>query len=162
MDNTTTYEKLIQLLDSHNARYCLIDHAPEGRTPIVSELRGHPLKEAAKCIIVMLKLGKRVTKHVLGVVPGDAKVDLKALQNAFSATYVSFASRDIAEQLAGCPSGTVLPFPMDERLELVVDPTLFDSPTLYFNAARLDRSIRMSSADFRRITNPRLERIAIT
>lgn len=42
-----------------------------------------------------------------GVVPGDARVDLEAVKTLMNGTYVSFASRDIAERLAGSVAGTV-------------------------------------------------------
>ena len=75
-----TYSQLVALLDQHGAQYRLIDHAPEGRTEIVSPMRGNALSQAAKCIVLMVKLGKKVTKYVLGVVPGDARVDLNAVK----------------------------------------------------------------------------------
>jgi prolyl-tRNA editing enzyme YbaK/EbsC (Cys-tRNA(Pro) deacylase) len=48
----------------------------------------------------MVKIGKKMTKYVLGVVPGDAWVDLSAVKALMNGTYVSFASPDIAERLA--------------------------------------------------------------
>src|SRR3954464_10061306 len=95
-----TYERLIALLDEQGAHYRLIDHAPEGRTEIVSPMRGNDLKQAAKCMVVMVKVGKKVTKYVLAVVAGDTRVDLNAVKALFNGTYVSFASADIAERLA--------------------------------------------------------------
>jgi len=68
-----TYDRLIDLLDRHGARYRLIDHPAEGRTEIVSGYRGNDLSAAAKCMIVMVKVGKKVTRYVLAVVPGDAR-----------------------------------------------------------------------------------------
>jgi len=111
MESQDTYSRLIELLDQHQARYRLIDHAPEGRTDIVSPLRGNDIKQAAKCIILMVKQGKKTTKYVLGVVSGEARIDMKAVGALMNATYVSFASNNIAEELAGCVSGTVLPLP---------------------------------------------------
>jgi Ala-tRNA(Pro) deacylase len=70
---TYTYTKLIAFLDGHGAQYRLIDHPPEGRTEVVSPMRGNELSQAAKCVVLMLKIGKKVTKYVLGVVPGDAR-----------------------------------------------------------------------------------------
>src|SRR5262249_20759463 len=105
-----TYSRLIELLDQNQAHYRLIDHAPEGRTDIVSPMRGNDVKQAAKCIILMVKQGKKVTKYVLGVVPGDARIDMKAVGALLNATYVSFASTNIAEELAGSVAGTILPF----------------------------------------------------
>jgi Ala-tRNA(Pro) deacylase len=88
MDSEDTYTKLINLLDSHGAHYRLIDHEPEGRTELVSPMRGNALSQAAKCIVLMVKIGKKVTKYVLAVVPGDARVDLNAVKALMSGTYV--------------------------------------------------------------------------
>src|SRR5713226_7935600 len=110
MDQGDTYTQLINLLDQHGAQYRLIDHAPEGRTEIVSPLRGNALSQAAKCIVLMVKIGKKVTRYVLAVVPGDARVDLNAVKAIMQGTYVAFASSDIAERLAGSVAGTILPF----------------------------------------------------
>jgi Ala-tRNA(Pro) deacylase len=63
------YTPLISLLDQQGVTYRLIDHAPEGRTELVSAMRGNTLSKAAKCIILMVKIGKKVTRHVLAVVP---------------------------------------------------------------------------------------------
>jgi Ala-tRNA(Pro) deacylase len=109
----------------------------------------------------MVKVGKKVTKYFLAVVPGDARVDLNALKNLVDGTYVSFASPDIAQELAGSALGTVLPFAFDDRLELIVDRDVLKPPEMFFNAARLDRSMALSTADYARIARPRLERIAL-
>ncbi|BBA95345.1 hypothetical protein RVR_169 [Actinacidiphila reveromycinica] len=155
-----TYDRLVALLDEQGARYRVLDHEPEGATEVVSALRGNALAQAAKCIVVMVKVGKKVTRYVLAVVPGDRRVDLGAVKALLSGTYVSFASRDIAERLAGSVSGTVLPFAFDEKLELVVDPGLLDHDEIFFNAARLDRSLALSTKDYVRIAAPRQEPIA--
>jgi Ala-tRNA(Pro) deacylase len=75
-------------------------------------------------------------------------------------TYVSFASRDIAERFTGGVAGTVLPFAFHPELELVVDPSLLANDELYFNAARLDRSMVLKASDYTALAKPRLERIA--
>src|SRR6476646_8866348 len=142
---TDAYTHLITLLDENNAHYRTIDHAPEGRTEIVSPLRGNTLAQAAKCMVVMVKIGKKVTKYVLAVVPGDTRVDLNALKALFNGTYTSFASADIAERLARSVSGTILPLSFSSELELIVDPGLVESSEIYFNAARLDRSMALQT-----------------
>lgn len=156
---TDTYTQLIELLDQHEAHYRLIDHASEGRTELVSAMRGNRLEQAAKCLILMVKVGKKVTKYVLAVIPGDAKVDLQAVKSLLQGTYISFASPEIAERLAGSVAGTVLPFAFHPDLELLVDPSLLENDELYFNAARLDRSMALKTSDYRAIARPRLERI---
>jgi Ala-tRNA(Pro) deacylase len=159
MASTDTYTSLIALLDGHRAQYRLLDHPPEGRTELVSSMRGNALAQAAKCIVMMVKIGKKTAKYVLGVVPGNAHVDLAAVKALFNATYVSFASPDIAERLAGSAAGTVLPFAFSPELELIVDPSLLENDQLYFNAARLDRSVVLKTRDYLALARPRIEAI---
>lgn len=161
MEQEDTYTKLISVLDARGARYRLIDHAPEGRTEIVSPMRGNALSQAAKCIVLMVKIGKKVTKYILAVVPGDARVDLNAVKALMSGTYVAFASPDIAERLAGSVTGTVLPFSFNAELELVVDPSLLENDEIYFNAARLDRSMVLKTSDYFEIARPRIGQITV-
>jgi Ala-tRNA(Pro) deacylase len=156
---TDRYTQLIELLNQHGAHYRLIDHEAEGRTELVSAMRGNRLEQAAKCLILMVKVGKKVTKYVLAVIPGDAKVDLQAVKTLLQGTYISFASAEIAERLAGSVAGTVLPFTFHPDLELIADPSLLKNDELYFNAARLDRSMVLKTSDYQAIARPRLERI---
>jgi Ala-tRNA(Pro) deacylase len=155
------YQELITLLDAAGASYRAIDHAPEGQTDKVSALRGHDVAAAAKCIILIIKIGKKQTRFVLAVVPGDARVDMAKVRKLYpGATYAGFASTDVAERLAGSVAGTVLPFAFHSDLALIVDPTIERHPELFFNAARLDRSLALATADYLRIAEPRLADIA--
>ncbi len=158
--SNATYTKFIEFLDQHKAQYRLIDHEPEGRTEIVSPMRGNKVSQAAKCIVIMVKVGKKITKYVLAVVPGDAKVNLNAVKALFNGTYISFATPEIAENLAGSVSGTILPFSFNPELELIVDPKLLKNEELFFNAARLDRSMALKTSDYTELAKPRLENIA--
>jgi len=154
-----TYSQLIAFLDEHGVSYRLIDHAPEGRTEVVSPLRGNALGQAAKCIVLIVKIGKKVTRYVLAVVPGDARVNLQGVKALMRGTYVAFASSDIAERLAGSEAGTILPFSFNPELELVVDPSLLENDEIYFNAARLDRSMVLKTSDYVAVARPRMGRI---
>lgn len=161
MPDHETYEKLLALLDERRAAYRVIEHAPEGATEAVSRLRGHDPAQAAKCIVAMVKIGKKEKRFALVVVPGDKRVDLAAVKALYGGTYASFASQEIAEDLAGSASGTILPFSFDERLELIVDPDLLTHEEFFFNAARLDRSLALNTEDYRTIAEPRVERVAL-
>lgn len=154
------YEKLLAVLSAGDARYRLIHHAPEGVTSPASRLRGHPLSQAAKCIVARVKHGKKVNRFVLAVVPGDRRVSLEALRALWGGTYVSFATRETAEELSGCVSGTIIPFTFRDDLELVVDRTLLEEPEMFFNAARLDVSVALDTEDYVRLARPRVEDIA--
>ncbi len=153
------YQRLISMLDTAGARYRVIDHIPEGRTEVVSTYRGHPVACAAKCLIVMVKTSKRTSRYYLAVVPGDARVDLQALKTLAGGSYAAVASTDKAEALAGSVSGTILPFSFHPDLIPVTDPGLLTHPEIYFNAARLDRSLALDTRDYLRLADPHLHPI---
>ena len=155
-----TYEELLTLLDAADADYTLIDHEPTGTTEVVSALRGHPVEQAAKCLMLMVKVRRDTRRYVLAVVPGDRKLDLGAVAALYSARYVGFCDAATAERLARTVSGTVLPFALDPDVELVADPVVLAQPRLYFNAARLDRSVSLATTDYERIARPRVHPVA--
>ncbi|MFB7667701.1 amino acid--tRNA ligase-related protein [Kitasatospora sp. NPDC056138] len=153
--------RLLELLDSEGARYRLIPHPPEGRTEIASRLRGHPLEQAAKCMVIRVKLSKRTSRYVLAVVPGDRLVDLEGIRRLYDGKEASFAHRGTAEQLAGAVCGSITPFTFHEDLELVVDPDLLSHDEIFFNAARLDLSIALNTEDYLALTRPRQAAVAM-
>ncbi|WP_199562455.1 hypothetical protein [Micromonospora deserti] len=53
----------------------------------------------------------------------------------------------------------MLPFSYHPDLELIADPTLLRVPELFFNAARLDRSIALATDDYLRLAVPRIAAI---
>jgi Ala-tRNA(Pro) deacylase len=57
-------------------------------------------------------------------------------------------------------AGTVLPFAFHPELTLIADPSLQKHPEIFFNAARLDRSVALRVIDYVAPAKPRFERIA--
>jgi Ala-tRNA(Pro) deacylase len=159
---TAVYEKLIATLDEGRANYRVLEHAPEGRTELVSELRGHALEQAAKCMVVRVKVTKKISKYVLAVVPGDRRVDLTAVKNLLEGVYVSFAETETAERLTGSRSGTILPFAFAPELRLVADPALLTHHEIYFNAGTLDKSLALRVEDYVAIAKPEVVSISET
>lgn len=158
--STDSYTRLIDLLDEHEIHYRLINHEPEGRTRTVSRLRGHPLAQAAKCIVVEVHISERSSEYVLAVVPGHLMVDLEAVRVLRGGTRAALAPRAIAERLTECVTGSIVPFSFHDELELVADPSLTDHEKLYFNAGRLDRSLALQTSDYLSLAKPRIESVA--
>ncbi|MFJ8626523.1 YbaK/EbsC family protein [Kitasatospora sp. NPDC093550] len=150
------------LLATNPAAYRTICHEPEGNTALASELRGHPLDRAAKSIVLRAKRAKQDGggRYALAVVPGDRRVDLDAVGQALGSSKVGFADRTTAERLSGCVSGSIIPFSFHPDLELLVDEELLTHPHVYFNAARLDRSIELCTAAYRALAQPHVLAIA--
>jgi len=157
-----SYSALIQMFDRGSARYRVIHHPAEGRTVAASLLRGHPLDAAAKSMVVRVRRDRRTASYVLAVVPGDRRVDLDALCELFGGVRADFAGTATAERLSGCVSGTIIPFSFHEELELIVDPSLLGHREIFFNLARLDRSVALSVDDYMMLAQPRIEYVSLS
>ena len=83
-----TYTRVLVVLRDRATAYRLIGHVPEGRAERVSTLRGHTIAAAANCLMLIVKLGKKTTRFVLAIVPGDRRVDIEKVRASFpGATY---------------------------------------------------------------------------
>ena len=157
---TTAYSSLVKLLDEAGAHYRLIDHPPEGRTVEASLLRDHPASQAAKCIVARVEVNRQLVQHALAVIPGDRRTDLGRLTELLGGRRADLAPRTVAEALTGCVSGSIMPFSFNPELSLIVDPDLLAHEELFFNAARLDRSIALATDDYLALARPRVEPIS--
>ncbi|AZM56521.1 hypothetical protein DMA15_31350 [Streptomyces sp. WAC 01529] len=155
----SAHDWLMDQLERSQARFRLIHHAAEGRTGPASVLRRHAIAQAAKCLVIRVATGRRSRRYVLAVVPGDRRVDLDGLRAIYAGVEASFAARDVAERLAGSVSGSVMPFARHPELDLVVDPDLLLHDEIFFNAARLDRSVALATDDYVALARPRVEPI---
>jgi Ala-tRNA(Pro) deacylase len=142
-----TYDRLVGFLKDSALKYRIMDHAPEGQTARASTLRGHPLNQAAKCMVVEVRGSTTGIEYVLAVIPGDRRVDLRSIRKVCAARDASLADRALAEELTGCRAGCVTPISFSEQLWTIVDPLLLEQREIFFNAARLDRSVAMDASD---------------
>ena len=155
-----TFDKLVQQLEAENAAFRIVSHAPEGHSERVSALRGTTTHQGAKAMLCKITAANAET-WVLAIVPGDRRVDMKALAELFGGRKASIAPAEMAQDLTGCTVGAIPPMSFDERLKLVVDSGLIgDEQEIAFNAGRLDRSIILNTADYLRIFRPQLAPIA--
>lgn len=67
------------------------------------------------------------------------------------------ASPKEVSELTHCVFGAIPPFSFHSDLMLIADPLLFERfDELAFNAASLERSIILNTADYQRIAKPRM------
>lgn len=152
-ENKDIYQKLTKLLDGNNIEYRVMDHEPEGRTDLVSKIRGNELKQAVKSLVLMANIGKE-KKYYLANIPGDKKVDFDAVKKLCNGSYVSFAPISELPKLTSCVLGAIPPFSFSGNLGVIVDPLVLENEEIVFNAGRLDKSIFMRSKDYRNIVDP--------
>ncbi|WP_405359013.1 YbaK/prolyl-tRNA synthetase associated domain-containing protein [Kitasatospora sp. NBC_00085] len=154
------YHRIMTMMSSSGTPFRLIHHRPEGRTAEASEMRGHTLRQAAKCIVVRTRTAGSPPRHSVVVVPGDRRVDLEAVTHHLGGDRTAFADQRTAERLTRCRSGSIVPFVFDQDLELLADPALLEPEEIFFNAARLDRSLAVAPADWVALARPLIRPVA--
>lgn len=156
MKPESIFEKLCALLDFQRARYRVVEHASAGRSQDVAAQRGTQLGQGAKALVCHVK-GNGVRQHVLAVLPADKQADLARLALGIGGTRASLASPAEVDALTGCVFGAIPPFSFHADLLLVADPLLFTRfDELAFNAGSLERSLILSTQDYRRIAQPQV------
>jgi len=152
MAGPDTYNRLVELLRSNGADYRQIEHEREGRSEVISRIRGNHPSQAMKAIVSSVRGGGGGKRYVLAVIPGSQRLDMRALCLAVGAQKGSFADPAKATELTGCVMGAVPPFSFHDNLPVVVDHQCGANEEVVFNAGRLDRSIFLRFIDYRRIS----------
>ena len=157
---TDIHKRLVALLDEHGVNYRIIEHEHEGRSEEISRIRGNHPSQAMKAIVVSVKGGGLGKRNALAIIPGNQRLNMRALNAVLGAQKGSFASSDKATELTGCVMGAIPPFSFLNDLKIVVDSKCKDNEEVCFNAGRLDRSIFMKFADYERIVQPQFAEIS--
>lgn len=158
--NKDVHEYLCELLNREGVTYRVVEHQPEGRTELIAKIRGNRPDQAIKSIVVQVRMSRKENLYCLANIPGDCRVDLKAIKTLYAANSAAFATREKAEELTGCVIGAMPPFSFNDQLIVLADPLIRQNEEVVFNAGRLDRSIFMRSEDYFRVANPDVKNIA--
>ncbi len=147
-----THTRLIDLLTANEAEFRIIKHELEGRSIEISKIRGNHPSQAMKAIVSSVRGGGGGKRYILAVIPGSARINMRALCTVVGAQKGSFANPEIANELTGCVMGAIPPFSFREDLLLIVDNQCRINAEVVFNAGRLDCSIFVKFADYERIS----------
>ena len=158
---TDIHEQLRTLLDKEGATYRVLEHEAEGRTELITQIRGNRIEQAIKSMVVQVRMSKKENLYYLANVPGDCRVDFDAIKAHFNAAGIGMAPREKAEALTGCVIGSIPPFTFNEKLGLLADPMIKENDEVVFNAGSLEKSIFMKLEDYFRIANPQIVSIAL-
>ncbi len=158
---TSIHEQLCALLDKEGAAYRVLEHEAEGRTELITQIRGNRIEQAIKSMVVQVRMSKKENLYYLANVPGDCRVDFDAIKAHFNAASIGMAPREKAEALTGCVTGSIPPFTFNEKLGLLADPMIKENDEVVFNAGSLEKSIFMKMEDYFRIADPQIVSIAL-
>ena len=149
-----THARLIALLNQYEVQYKLLTHECEGRSKEISKIRGNAPSQAMKAIVLRVRGGGNNRRNILAVIPGNRRLDMKALLANVGAQKGRFATLNEVNHLTGCVSGAIPPFTFKKNLILIVDKYFKQWNEVAFNAGRLDRSIMMDFEDYVSVANP--------
>lgn len=89
---------------------------------------------------------------VVGIVPVEAMLDLKALAAAVGGKRADLADPALAERTTGYVRGGISPLGQKRPLATVVDASALDHPTVYVSGGRRGMDIELAPADLVRLT----------
>ena len=125
----SSLERAISFLEQHDIAYERHDHAAVFTVDQVSELVAIDKGARTKNLFVRDKKGKR---HVLIVVPFDAKVDLMKLGGSTGHGRLSFASKErLARHLGVTPGSVTLRGVINDpehKVEVIMDEKIWNAP----------------------------------
>jgi Cys-tRNA(Pro)/Cys-tRNA(Cys) deacylase len=110
-------------------------------TADASEATGIPLHSITKNLVAVTSEGE----HVLLVVPGDRRVDLKKAAKVLGVTNVQLFPFSEAHKVSGYPPGGTPSIGLKERLRTVLDSELAGIETFYCGGGTRDRLLELRS-----------------
>lgn len=91
---------------------------------------------------------------MLAVLPGDRRADSRRHKELLGTKGLRFASPEEVEEQMGCQIGSCYPLGVLAGLRTLVDKSLSQNESIFFNPGRHDISIKMKYADSQKLTWP--------
>ena len=151
-------QKLKQFLDRNEIRYQLISHPTTFTAQLTATSSHVPPEILAKTVMVIVD-----GNFAMAVVPASKRVDLTALHSSIGAHSVRLASElEFKEKFPDCDAGAMPPFGNLYGMEIYADEAISALKEIAFNAGTHSETLRMSGADFMRLVNPAVLKIAVS
>ena len=152
---TSVTERLTRWLEERGVRFRLLEHAPVFTSEEAARVRGTPIEAGAKALVL------RAEEHTVHVVlPGNRKVDNAQVRAILGTRTLRFATPEELLALTGCTPGAVPPFGNLFGLPVLVDEELAKREDIAFNAGSNTTSIVMRCADFLRLAEAKVHKLA--
>jgi len=150
---------LIDFLKKNRAEFVLEEHEPIRTAEEASRVRNIDIRHGVKALVAKIEYAGR-SDFVLVLISGDRKMDPKKLCTVLKAKRAYMAGPDEVKERTGCEVGSVHPFGHLFGLAIFMDKEIEKRDFVSFSAGTHVHSVRMNTADFVRLVNPRIEDIS--
>jgi Cys-tRNA(Pro)/Cys-tRNA(Cys) deacylase len=125
-----------------------IEKSETVHTADASQATGIPLHRITKNLVAVTSEGE----HVLLVVPGDRRVDLKKAARALGVRNIQLFPFDEAHKVSGYPPGGTPTIGLKEKLKTVIDSELAGIETFFCGGGTRDRLLELRSDEVIRVS----------
>lgn len=146
----TLEERIQEILKESGIPYEVFSHEPVYTNPAMAENLGVSEAETVKSLVLATREGGMIVM----VLPGDRRVDWKAVARAAGSKKVSFAKPDAVRESVGCDVGCVPPFGHFTDMGVYMDEVLVDTPYIYFNPGVHDKSYKIPGSALKTLCRP--------
>lgn len=123
-----------------------------------AQLLGVPVEIVFKTIVAERE---KPGKPILAVIPGNRKLDLKALAAALGEKKVRLTTQREAEQLTGLLAGGISPLALVQKgFQTVIDQSAQDHAEIHVSGGQRGLNIRLQAADLALLTRARFAPIS--
>ncbi|MDZ4256936.1 MAG: YbaK/EbsC family protein [archaeon] len=148
-------DAILRTFKEQNIPFEHFTHEPVYTSQQAMAARKGELHNGVKAMVLETERGV-----VLALLAADLKMDLKRFGEILEFKKVKLASKEIVLEKTGCEPGAVPPFWFSTPLPIYLDESVFDHEWAEFNIGLLTESVRIRTADLRKILPQRLLKFA--
>ena len=128
----------------------IMEHEAVFTSDAAAKIRGVELRTGVKALVLKTPDGR----FIMGLCPGDKRIDLKHIAKLECAKKVSLASPEEVLHITGCKVGSVPPFGHPKKLKTYMDKEVLENEWVNFNIGLYTKSAKMRPDDLKRLIEP--------
>ncbi len=147
-----------RFLDSKKVQYEIFELPPEKLSAVeTAEYLNIPIRLVYKSIILM----QQNSKPILCMLPGNAKVDLKAVADLLGQKKVRLTTQSEAEAITGLQTGGISPLALLFRgFIMILDSSVQELDEIHISGGERGLNLRIQVADLQNILSARVWKIS--
>jgi Ala-tRNA(Pro) deacylase len=149
---------IAKMLEGKNVDFEMIPHRDTYEAQRMAEELHVSGREVAKTVLLRVEGGK---DYVVAVLPANMVVDLDRASGVLGGSKTELATEDeLAQQCPDCETGALPPFGSRYGMRTIVEESLSEDDSIYFEGNTHHESIRMKFDDFLEIEEPQMKKFA--